>query len=102
MPGAKMSQQRQQLRRAPPERVVIDDEQQELRPGERADDDPDAEVHHPGGVETARPRPRQRELQPQQVCRGKQHAVGVDGKAADLKEDGMHVVALRRAFRAAP
>ncbi len=45
------------LRPVPPELVALDDEQHQLGADEGADDDPDAEVHHPVGVETARRAP---------------------------------------------
>jgi hypothetical protein len=60
--------------------LEVDDEQQELRADERGDDDVDAEVHHPRGVEAARACPRERELQARQVGGGEQHAVGVDAE----------------------
>ena len=44
----------------------------QLGADERADDDPDAEVHDPVRVEAARPRAHQRELQPEQVRGGQQ------------------------------
>ena len=84
--------QRHQLARILPERVEVDDQQQQLGADQRADDDPDAQVHDPVGVEAARPRTHQRELQAEQVGGRQQHAVGVDGEPADLKQYGMHVV----------
>ena len=38
------------------ELVVVDDQQEQLGADERADDDPDAEIHDPVRIETARPR----------------------------------------------
>ena len=79
---AARSHQRQQLARdCCRERVEVDDQQQQLRADQRADDDPDAEVHDPVGIEAARPGAHQRELQAEQVGGGQQHAVGVDREA---------------------
>ena len=80
----------------------IDDEQQQLRADQRADDDPDPEVHDPVRIQAARPGPDQRELQAEQVGGGEQQPVGVDREAADLKQDGMHAGVRARSCRAAP
>ncbi len=95
-------QQRQQFLRIPAERVEFDDQEQQLRAGERADDDPDAEVHHPVRIESALAGADQCELQPQQVGGGQQDAVGVDREASDFKQDWMHVAARFRSCRAGP
>ena len=87
--------------RAQRELVVIDDQQQQLGADQRADDDPDAEVHDPVRIEPAGAGPHQRELQAEQVGGGQQQAVGVDREAGDLKQNGMHAVVRGRSCRAA-
>ena len=82
--------QRQQLRRIGPKRPEVRDEQQQLRADERADDDVDAEVEHADRVEAARLRADHGELQTEQVRRGEQHAVGVDGDRAEVKQSWIH------------
>ena len=79
----------------------VDGEEQQLGADERADDDPDAQVHHPLLIEGARARAHQREPQPEQVGDGEQDAVGVDGEATDIKQDGMHGGGRGRSSRAA-
>src|SRR5438094_846383 len=66
--------ERQKLTWIRGERAEVGDEQQELRADERADDDVDAEVEDPVRVEAARLRPHARELQPEEVRGGEQHA----------------------------
>ena len=48
------AEQIEELARARLVLVEFDDEEQQLRARERADDDPDAEVHHPVRIEAAR------------------------------------------------
>ena len=72
------------------ERTKVRDQQQQLGADERADDDVDAEIQDADGVETTRLRAHHGELQAEQVRRGEQDPVGVDGDRPQLKQSWIH------------
>ena len=98
-PGAEQIEELGGVRRV---LVELDNEEEQLRADQRADDDPDPQIHHAVGIEAPRPCAHQRELQTQQVRRSEQDAVGVDREAPDFKQDWVHVVARCRSYRAGP
>ena len=89
---AARAQQRREFLPAARELLEVDDEEQRLGADERGDDDPDAEVEHLVGVEPGLPGAARRHPQPEQIGRGQQHAVRVDGDRSELKQDWMHGV----------
>ena len=71
--------------------MVQVDDQQELGADEGRDDDVDAEVHHLGPADAA-PLSRRAELQPEQIARRQQEAVGVDADGTQFKQLRIHAV----------
>ena len=76
---AARSQQRRELLPAAGEVLEVDDEEQRLGADEGGDDHPDQEVHDPVAVDAGGAGAPHGEPQAQQVGRGQQHAVRVDG-----------------------
>src|SRR6185503_1517533 len=72
--------------------LEVDDEEQRLGADEGGDDHPDQEVHDPVAVDAGGAGALHGEPQAQQVCRGEQHAVRINGDRTGVKQDWMHDV----------
>ncbi len=91
--------QREQLRGVAREQPPVLVEQQQLGADQGADDDPDAQVHHPVTVQAAGPGADERQPQAGQIAERQQESVAVEGDGAELKqarEHGIRFGACRR------
>ena len=79
------SGEREQFPGRAAELVEVDEQQHQLRADERRDDDVDAEVEHAIGIEAPALRAGHRQSEPEQVRRGQEDAVRIDGEWAELK-----------------